>query len=91
MHPVFARDVVVLEFTADEVEDLAKKEHRRWVAERRDAGWTPGPERDVANKVTPYLVGWNDLTEEIRDYDRVLVRKIPEILAAVRLEIRRPE
>jgi predicted Ser/Thr protein kinase len=91
VHPIFGRDVAVLEFTADEVEDLAKKEHRRWVEERRGSGWTPGPERDVARKTSPYLVGWQDLPEDIKDYDRVLVRKIPQILASAHLEIQRPQ
>ncbi len=83
VHPVFGRDVVVLEFTHDELEDLSKKEHRRWVAERREHGWTAGPVRDAERKITPYLVGWDDLTEDIKEYDSGAGKstKIPEILA----------
>ena len=76
-------------FTPDEIERLAELEHDRWVAERRAAGWTPGPERNVANKVTPYLVGWGELSEEVQEWDREPVRRIPELLAGVGLEIRR--
>src|ERR671932_2515539 len=47
-------------FTPEEVEPLAVMEHDRFVAERRAAGWRLGPERDVAAKVTPYLVSWDE-------------------------------
>jgi hypothetical protein len=76
-------------FTQAEIERLAELEHDRWVAERRAAGWTQGVERDVANKVTPYLVSWDELSEEVREWDREPVRRIPELLAGVGLEIRR--
>lgn len=77
-------------FTAEEIERLAEMEHDRWVADRRAAGWTPGPERDVERKITPYLVPWDELAEDIREYDREAVRGIPEVLAEAGLEIRRP-
>jgi len=71
-------------FSDDEVERLAILEHDRWVAERRRNGWTFAPgERDVARKTTPHLVGWEDLSEEIREYDRVPVREMPQFLAGV--------
>jgi len=68
-------------FTAEELERLAILEHERWVAERRAAGWTLGPVKDVERKTTPYLVSWEELAEEIREYDREAVRAIPEVLA----------
>ncbi|MGQ0701879.1 MAG: RyR domain-containing protein [Gemmatimonadales bacterium] len=67
--------------TAGEVEHLSILEHERWVEERRRAGWTLGPVRDLERKVTPYLVSWEELAEEIREYDREAVRAIPEVLA----------
>lgn len=63
----------------DEVEYLAELEHRRWVDERRRNGWVPGP-RDPSRKTTPFLVPWEDLSEEMRDYDRMFVRLIPDLL-----------
>jgi hypothetical protein len=76
-------------FAEPEVELLSELEHERWVAERRSDGWTAGSERDVDRKVTPYLVGWDDLPEDVREWDRESVRRIPEVLARVGLEIRR--
>jgi TrkA-N domain/RyR domain len=71
-----AGDGEMFQFTADEVELLARLEHDRWVKERRSDGWTSG-ERNVERKTTPYLVGWNHLTEEVRDLDRAAVIGLP--------------
>ena len=76
-------------FKPEEVEILAEMEHDRWVAERKDDGWRIGP-RDPEKKLSPYLVDWNDLEEEIRDYDRHAVLGIPATLAQVGLEVYRP-
>jgi RyR domain len=71
-----------LQFTIDEVELLARMEHDRWCRERTAGGWTYGPERDAAQRVSPYLVPWADLSEEIREYDRNTVRALPQFLAS---------
>ena len=75
----------------DEIERMAEMEHDRWVAERRADGWRLGPKRDVLNKISPYLVSWEELAEEVREWDREAVRRIPELLASVGLVIRRRE
>ncbi len=67
-------------FSPGELEILARGEHDRWVRERRAAGWTPGPVKDVARKRTPYLVDWAELSERIREYDRDAIRAIPAVL-----------
>jgi voltage-gated potassium channel Kch len=72
-------------FSAAEVEVMGRLEHDRWVAERRRAGWRPGP-RDPARRTTPYLVPWEALTDEIRDYDRSFVSQLPRLLASVGLQ-----
>lgn len=63
----------------DEVEFLAELEHRRWVHERLRNGWVQGP-RDPMKRTTPYLVPWEELSERMRDYDRLFVRLMPELL-----------
>jgi Trk K+ transport system NAD-binding subunit len=88
------------EFTADEVEYLARYEHERWNREREDAGWrqVPGPtkldphaptEADAEEKTTPYMIAFDELPEDIADYDRDFVRAIPELLASAGLQITR--
>jgi hypothetical protein len=78
-----------ISLTPDEVERLARLEHDRWVAERRASGWALGEPRDVGAKVTPHLVSWEDLAEDVREWDREPVRRIPQLLAEVGLEVRR--
>jgi hypothetical protein len=77
-----ARDAEPVEFTTEEVERMSKMEHARWNAERWLDGWKLGPS-DKANKISPYLVPWEELDEEIREYDRRAVRDIPRQLALI--------
>lgn len=88
VHPVYG-SIELLQFSATELEILAEMEHRRWNDERLAAGWTLGNNRDVPKKTTPYLVEWDELPEDIKDYDRQLISDLPNVLAAVGLEIRR--
>jgi hypothetical protein len=79
---------IVTEFSDPDVELLARMEHARWCAERVLGGWTPGP-RDHAARTTPYLVPFDDLPENVKDYDRQAVRSIPPLLAAAGQKIYR--
>lgn len=83
------RKVAKMTFTKDEIEVMAEMEHARWNVERLLDGWKWGEKRDVINKVSPYLVPWAELPEDVKERDRETVRKIPEFLAKVGLEIRR--
>lgn len=75
------------EFTEEQVEILAEMEHERFVDERLKNGWVYGSPRDPVKKISPYLVPWSELTEEVKDWDRNPVRKIPDRLEACGLEI----
>ena len=52
-------------------------------------GWKLGPEKDVENRISPYLVSWDDLPSGVKEWDRQTVRAIPEFLAEIELEVRR--
>jgi hypothetical protein len=65
-------------FTEVEIEDLARQEHKRWVAERARAGLRQGPER--TSETHPDMVAWADLGESARDKDRIFIRALPRIL-----------
>ncbi|NQT50429.1 hypothetical protein HQ576_00165, partial [bacterium] len=82
-------DVPHPRFTDAEIEKMAKLEHGRFVVERLGQGWRFGPHKDEANKVSPYLVPWADLSDNVREYDREAVRNYPNILAEARREIHR--
>ena len=75
-------------FTDAEIEMLAEKEHDDWMKERIASGWTLG-EKDVDKKQTPYLVPYGQLPEEIKDYDRDVIRNIPEYVDMLGLEIKK--
>lgn len=90
--PYDPTDPKPFEFEPSEVELLARMEHERWVEERREDGWRLGSAKDVERKVTPYLVPWEDLPEEVRQLDRNAVRNLPHLVAMADLSIvrRRP-
>ena len=73
------------EFTDEEFEMLAIAEHKRWVTERLESGWRPGP-KDAGRKTTPYLIPFDELPDDIADLDRDAVRQIPDALALVDLK-----
>jgi hypothetical protein len=77
------------QFSKKEVELLAREEHERWMKERRDAGYSYGPERDDKRKTHPHLAPWSGLTAEIKEYDRKTVRGIPGFLGQAGFEVYR--
>lgn len=77
-------DAKLLEFEPEEIEMMAEMEHERWIVDRENAGWKHAPgKKNIEKKTSPYMVPWedDDLTEDIKDYDRNTVRGLPEFLA----------
>lgn len=74
-------------FSPEDLEGLARVEHERWVEERKAAGWTPGPVRDIQLKKTPWLIPYDDLPESEKEKDRSAIRLLPSILAQFDLAI----
>ncbi len=77
------------DFTPQEVEIMARKEHERWCQERRDGGWTKGPVRDEQKKTNPDLVPWEDLEEKEKEKNRRFVRGLPKTLAKAGFQVGR--
>jgi hypothetical protein len=77
----------LFEFTGEEIEYLAEREHELWVDERVRKGWKFGKSRDDGQKIHDCIVPWTDLSEEQRHKDRSAVRALPAILAKVYLKI----
>jgi hypothetical protein len=78
-----------VEFTLEEIEALAEMEHGRWTVERLLGGWIWDEKRDPAQRRSPYLVAWSELSDNIKEVDRRSVRRIPALLAEIGLSIRR--
>jgi hypothetical protein len=89
LYPVVEEGALSYEFTPEEVELLAEMGHERWVSERGADGWVYGETRDVDAKISPHLLPWGELTEELKEYDREAVRGIPEFLAKAGFEVYR--
>jgi hypothetical protein len=85
----YAGDEPVIDLSDDQVEFLAKIEHDSWVEERKNTGWTLGMQKDVEKKVSPYMVPYEKLPEEIKDYDREAVRAIIPLLNSVGIHVYR--
>lgn len=79
--PITDWDAEPFELSGQQVETLARREHNRWCNERLRTGWRHGPVRDTHAKLSPFLVPWEELREDVRDLDRDAVRLIPSILA----------
>ncbi len=78
----------VKQFADKEIELLAQMEHSRWRAERLLDSWTQGP-RDHERKTSLFLVDWQELPEDIKEYDQAAVRNIPHLLNLTGLKIYR--
>jgi len=73
-----AADVLKLE--GHEIEIMAQMEHQRWMEERR-----------LRQPLHEDLIPWDDLSDTEKGKDRRTVEAIPDMLAAVGLEVRRLE
>ena len=78
---------IILEISEDIVETLAKFEHEEWVQERVENGWSYGDVKDDDKKISPYLVPYDQLNEEIKNLDRDTIRNIPILLDMVGMAI----
>jgi len=74
-----------------EVEPLWEMEHGRWNFERLWSGWRRASEKNDDQKLSPYLVPWKELPEQIKQYDREAVLAFPRILAEGGYHLRLPE
>jgi hypothetical protein len=86
--PLTDWDAESFQFTPEHVELLAEMEHERWMEERRREGWTctPGP-KDIEKKTSPYMVPWDKLPDNVREWDRVFIRGLPGFLARAGFQI----
>ncbi len=68
-------------FTADELEELSRAEHDRWMAAKLLDGWRHGLARDDEVKLHPDIVPYDALTEARKDLDREQIRVITRLAA----------
>ena len=62
------------------IENLARLEHERWMADRRINGWCyTDKKKDSFKRLHPDLIPYEQLAEASRDYDRLMVKTLIEI------------
>ena len=74
---------IFIEFTAKELEVLAKNEHMSWYSYMKKIGWKYGEVKDNTKKTDPALVTWDNLTSDKKNKAYEMVRIWPKILAGV--------
>ncbi|MBN2575033.1 MAG: AAA family ATPase [Deltaproteobacteria bacterium] len=68
------------DFTAEDINEMARLEHKRWNEEKLRDGWRYGEKKDKEAKTTPYLVDFDKLSPEVQQYDVDAVKGIPDLL-----------
>ena len=76
-------------FTESEATTLAQVEHAQWVVQHLQDGWAVGERRDPIQKVSPYLVSWNELPPWVQEEKREKERRLPALLARLGLQLNR--
>jgi hypothetical protein len=71
------------------VEELAKSEHQRWYDSKFKIGWRQGDPRDDVKRLHPSMLPWEEISESEREKDRMMVREIPDIVAAAGMTLAR--
>lgn len=77
------------EITDAEIESLARYEHDLWVKERLRNGWVYAPAKNVERKETPYLIPYDELSEEVKELDRDTIKNMPKLLNEIGLGVYR--
>lgn len=76
-------------FTEKESNVLAEYEHKRWLLEKKEAGWKLGDLLDEKKKTHPSLVPWDSLTDDFKHPIIENVKSWPAILANSNFKIER--
>jgi hypothetical protein len=87
MRPEGSEGERIREIPNEIVEILAVLEHDDWMRERLGNGWTYGETKDEEKKISPYLVPYDDLGEEVKNLDRDTIRNIPILLEMIGMAI----
>ena len=85
--PMISWDEPLFEFIDKDVEKLAEFEHIRWSEERIAEGWKFGPIKNKEQKIIPWLIPYDQLPEEMKEFDQDPVRNIPALLARIDLKV----
>lgn len=78
----------IRELYGPDLELLSEIEHRRWVKDKLEDGWTAGV-KDSELKHSPELVPYDELPESTKAFIRKEIREVPKLLKSVGYELYR--
>ena len=76
----------IKEFSDDELEYFAEREHNAWYRAKINLGWSRGP-RNPDKKTNPNIAPWNDLDIDTKDANIFTFMKLPQLCKKVGLKI----
>ena len=88
-NPIDTSDIVLPDNLLELTEKIAENVHEVWAQGRINEGWTFGPIRDNEKKETPCLVGYNELAESEKEYDRNTALETIKLIIKLGYDIRK--
>lgn len=90
-HPIDLSDVEISDDLIELREAIAENAHEVWAYNRKQEGWTYGPERDDAKKLHPDMIAYNRLPESEKLYDREMAMNTIKLLKKLGWELKKTE
>ena len=85
--PIGLDDVELSEDLSELQEAIAENAHEIWAKNRRDQGWSYGPERNDQKKETPDMVPYCNLPESEKLYDREMAMQTLKLVKKLGFDI----
>lgn len=85
--PIGLDDVVLSDDLTELQEAIAENAHEIWAKNRRNQGWSYGPERNDQKKETPDMVPYCNLPESEKLYDREMAMQTLKLVKKLGFEI----
>ena len=85
--PIGLDDVVLSDELTELQEAIAENAHEIWAKNRRDQGWSYGPERNDQKKETPDMIPYCNLPESEKLYDREMAMQTLKLVKKLGFEI----
>ena len=85
--PIDLSDVVLPDELNELREAIAENAHDVWALERKEQGWTYGPNRDDTRKETPCMVPYSQLPDSEKKFDRDMAMNTLKLLRKLGYDI----
>ena len=87
--PIGLDDVELSEDLSELQEAIAENAHEIWAKNRRDQGWSYGPERNDQKKETPDMIPYCNLPESEKLYDREMAMQTLKLVKKLGWELKK--